>query len=162
MVPEHYINLSCVLELAGRPDEALAALRHGEQLGFAGPLAADIRARAALLKGDAREAARLCAGEGDWYLTVCLAMADHMLGDQTTADAKLAKLRAMLGDSGAYQYARIYAAWGRPEDALSWLETAYRLRDDGMLDLEVDPVFGAIRDRARFKAIEGELGMKAI
>jgi hypothetical protein len=61
------------------------------------------------------------------------------------AEAEIAKFRAWSGDSGAYQYATIYAQWGNFSTALEWLETALRLRDPGLISDENDPLMDPIR-----------------
>jgi TolB-like protein/DNA-binding winged helix-turn-helix (wHTH) protein len=160
LAPELYADQATVFWFARRPDEMLAALRHAEQLGFGGAPADDIRARAAMVKGDAAAAARICAGRKDWAQDVCLAIADHRIAKQADAAAALARLQSTFGDNGAYQYAQIYAAWSQPSEALNWLETAYRIRDDGLLDVEADSVFDSVRQTPRFKAIEDRLELK--
>jgi TolB-like protein/DNA-binding winged helix-turn-helix (wHTH) protein/Tfp pilus assembly protein PilF len=160
LAPELYADLATVFWFARRSDDMLVALRHAEQLGFGGAPADDIKARAALMTGDAAAAARICAGRKDWVQEVCLAIADHRLGKQADAAAALARLRDLFGDNGAYQYAQIYAAWGQPGEALNWLEIAYRVRDDGLLDVEADSIFDSLRQTPRFKAIEDRLELK--
>ena len=51
----------------------------------------------------------------------------------------------MLGDNGAFLYARIYAQRGQPAAALQWLQTAYQLRDPGLIELKIDPALDPIR-----------------
>ena len=65
----------------------------------------------------------------------------------------LAKFKASLSDSGAYQCAEIYAAWGDTGKALMWLDTAMRLRDTGLWHVKTDP----LRSEPRFQAIEQAL-----
>ena len=122
--------------------------------GFGGPPADDIRARAAMMKGDMAAAARICAGGKDWSQHLYLAIADKRLGRYADGNAELALLRSKFGDNGAYEYAQIYAQWGETNEALNWLETAYRLRDDGMLDMEADALVDPLRKSPRFKDIE--------
>jgi len=64
-----------------------------------------------------------------------LAVSYDKLGRRADAEAVLAKLKAVLGDASAYQYATIYAQWGDRAKALEWLETAMRLRDSGLIYL---------------------------
>ncbi len=49
-----------------------------------------------------------------------------------------------------YGVARIYAALGQKEDALHWLETAYRQRAEWMVLLKVDPCLDDLRPYPRF------------
>ena len=81
----------------------------------------------------------------------------HKLGRHADAEAELAKIKATLGQAGAYQYATIYAQWGKHPKALEWLDTAMRLRDPGLELLKTDPLFDPLRDEPRFQAIERAL-----
>jgi len=49
------------------------------------------------------------------------------------------------------QIAIIYAAFGQKEDALSWLEEAFRVRDGNMVLLKVWPAWDSLRSEARFR-----------
>jgi TolB-like protein/Tfp pilus assembly protein PilF len=51
----------------------------------------------------------------------------------------------------AYFVSRIYAALGKTEEALKWLETAYREHCEWTVLLKVDPRFDSLRDDARFQ-----------
>jgi hypothetical protein len=61
------------------------------------------------------------------------------------------------GNDAAYQYAAIYTQWGDRPTALTWLETAMRLRDPGLVQLRTDPLMDPLREEARFRSIEREL-----
>ncbi|MGH8199402.1 MAG: TPR end-of-group domain-containing protein [Steroidobacteraceae bacterium] len=50
------------------------------------------------------------------------------------------------GDSGAYDYATIYAQWGQVAKALDWLDTAVRLRDSGLVELKAEPDLDPLRE----------------
>lgn len=54
-----------------------------------------------LMKRDAESARRDCEAGGDWPQVACLAMAYHALGRQGEAEAQMAKLHDIMGDSGA-------------------------------------------------------------
>jgi hypothetical protein len=45
-----------------------------------------------------------------------------VFGRNDEADAELVKLKADMGNEGAYQYATIYAQWGARAKALEWLD----------------------------------------
>jgi hypothetical protein len=79
------------------------------------------------------------------------------LGRHADAEAELSKLKATGGDTSAYQYSTIYAQWGDRAKALEWLETAWRLRDSGLVYLKIDPLMDPLRQEPRFQAIEREL-----
>jgi TolB-like protein/tetratricopeptide (TPR) repeat protein len=139
--------------------DALAASRHGSALVATGPPGGDEAtwALAWLALGRADMAARICAPNKTWEETLCLAIAAHRLGNFAEAQSRLAALRTLLGERGAYNYAQIYAQWGAPENALAWLETAYRLHDTGIVQLKVDPLMDPIRARPEFADIEHRL-----
>jgi TolB-like protein/Flp pilus assembly protein TadD len=156
--PAVYTAMAWSLMLARRYDEALVAQRHARllmndgnarhsgQLGYV-----------ELLEGDAQSARRDCEAGHDWLQVACLAMAYHALGRQGEAEAQLARLHGMMGDSGAYNYATIYAQWGRTADALRWLGTAFQLHDSGLAILRVDPMLDPIRGTPEYKEIEKRL-----
>jgi TolB-like protein/tetratricopeptide (TPR) repeat protein len=108
--------------------------------------------------GALQSARASCETEPDyWASQQCLAVIYHKLGKHADAEAELAKLNAALGDSAAYQYATIYAQWGDRAKALEWLETAWRLRDGGLLYLKTDPLLDPLRQEPRFQAVMREL-----
>jgi hypothetical protein len=89
---------------------------------------------------------------------MCLAIAYNKLGRQPEAEMEWAKAKSVLGDNGAYLYARIFAQWGQPAAALQWLQTAYRLRDPGLIELKADPALNPIRATPQYKALVRALG----
>jgi len=93
----------------------------------------------------------------DWLSQWCLAVVYAKLGRRTEAEAELKKYQTSLGDSGAYQYATIYAQWGDRAKALEWLDTAMRLRDPGLEYLKTDPLMDPLRQEPRFQAVMREL-----
>ncbi|MGC1646545.1 MAG: tetratricopeptide repeat protein, partial [Candidatus Sulfotelmatobacter sp.] len=93
----------------------------------------------------------------DTYNHMCLAIAYQQQNRTSEALAEIAKIRQPLGDAGAYQYAEIYAQWGEVSSALQWLETAYRLRDPGLVSLKADELLDPLRKEPRFQKIEREL-----
>jgi tetratricopeptide (TPR) repeat protein len=139
--------------------EALAASQHGSALVATGPAGGDeaTSALAWLALGRPDMAASICTPNKTWQETMCLAIVEQRLGHIARAQTRLAALRALLGDRGAYNYAQIYAQWGAPENALAWLGTAYRLHDTGIVQLKVDPLMDPIRARPEFADIERRL-----
>jgi len=109
--------------------------------------------------GDFEKMRAVCesVGEGVNDLQDCLALAYHKLGRQADAETALARFKASQGDAGAYGYATIYAQWGNTREALTWLETALRLRDAQLVSLKTDALLDPLRQEPRFKAIEREL-----
>ena len=108
--------------------------------------------------GDLERARALCETKQDSGVSpVCLAVVYAKLGRGADAEAELAKLRAAEGDSGAYDYATIYAQWGDRRQALEWLETAVRLRDPSLVSLKTDPLMDPLRKEPRFQAVMRKL-----
>ncbi len=107
-----------------------------------------------LMQGKAEAARQTCATTPEWEGSECLAVVYHALGKKAEALAELAKLRAVLGDTGSYYYACIYAQWGQPADALSWLRRAVELRDPGLAELTTDPLLDPIRGQPGFRDIQ--------
>jgi hypothetical protein len=62
-----------------------------------------------------------------------------------------------MGDTGAYDYATVYAQLGDATKALGWLETAWRLRNSSLVYVKTDFLLDPLRKEPRFQAIEREL-----
>ncbi len=83
----------------------------------------------------------------------CLALAYHALGKMTQAAAELEELKTLDGDLGAATYAAIYAQWGDPSAALTWLATAERVNRASLATVKVDWMFDPIRGQPEFQAL---------
>ncbi len=143
-----------ILFMARHYDEAAEALHHAAVLGDGlRPVYVGLLGGVELMQGQAQAAATLCAPAANLEEKEVLAIADRQLGRQAEAEASLAKLRADQGDAGAFSYAEIYAQWGQTAEALTWLETAARLRDPGLAEVGIDPMLDPIRGEARFRAV---------
>jgi TolB-like protein len=130
------------------------ALSLNPQLG--GPTA--FRGLAHKWLGDLDAALQSCSTPPiNTYNHVCLAIVYHQQNHASEAQAEVSKIRETLGDTGAYQYVEIYAQWGDVSSALQWLETAYRMRDAGLVSLKVDEMLDPLRKEPRFQKIEREL-----
>jgi serine/threonine-protein kinase len=155
LTPRTYLRLAEIQTTARHFADAQDTLRRGEVLEIA-PSSSDTDDQAwlDLLQGHFAAARRTCASASDSTLIECLAIAEHALGNTGDAATWLARLRKRLGDTGAMSYAEIYAQWGQTDDALHWLEEAYRLRDTGLTSIKVDALLDPIRETVRFKDIE--------
>ncbi len=150
-----------ILFMARRYDEAAEALHHAAVLGDGlRPVYVGLLGGVELMRGHPDAAAKLCAPAANLEEKEVLAIASHRLGRQAEAEASLARLRADQGDAGAFSYAEIYAQWGQTADALTWLETAARLRDPGLAEVGIDPMLDPIREEARFRAVQAELAAR--
>jgi len=91
------------------------------------------------------------------YNLVCLAMVYHQQGRIPEAKEALTKITRTLGDAAAMQYVEIYAQWNDVPAALSWLDTAYQLRDVGLASLKRNELLDPLRSESRFQAIGRKL-----
>jgi hypothetical protein len=93
------------------------------------------------------------------YHRASLVLAFHALGRDGEADAALRDLTLHNAHDGAYQIAEMYAALGRLNDAMTWLERAYLQHDSGLWVMQVDPVLRKLADNERFIALKAKLHM---
>ena len=151
-------DLALDLYYARLYEPALEALRHEAALTpLHTPSDADLLGSIEFFKGDAEASRQACAGGTNWNQNECLAIAYHALGKPGEALAQFAKLRAILKDDGAFNYAEVYAQWGQTAEALAWLARAYALHDSGLVELKATPTLDPIRDTPEFKDIERRL-----
>jgi TolB-like protein/Flp pilus assembly protein TadD len=151
--------LGRVLQVLRRYPEAIAAYKDAQALSPAtpGPWVGLIGLTYYQL-GDFESARASCEQHRDNSDSrSCLAMTYDKLGRHAAAEAELAKFKAIQGDTGAYEYATIYAQWGNRAQALEWLETALRLRDPALVQLKADSLLDPLRKEPRFQAIERQL-----
>jgi TolB-like protein/Tfp pilus assembly protein PilF len=80
------------------------------------------------------------------------AIAHHHLQQKDEAVAALQKLISTMGESSSYQIAEVYAQWGDADNAMSWIERGYNIRDPGLQYISLDSLFDPIRDDPRFQA----------
>ncbi len=159
LTAKSYYSLAWTNYLAGRWRPALAALDHAQQLGATQTVyVAALRGQIALMQGNPAAARAVCQGKVSWEIDVCLAMANHALSRLDEAAADMARLSNALGETGAYNYAQVYAQWGQADKALHWLEVAYGLRDTGLILLKADPLLLPLRQTPEFRTLEKRLG----
>jgi TolB-like protein/Flp pilus assembly protein TadD len=154
--PNAYRILGLILLYTRHFHDAVVAYDRALRLNPQAVQAAASRGLAQFALGDYAAAQQSCSIPPlDWYSHLCLAIVWHKLNRETEANAELAALRASAADENdqAYQYAEVYAQWGSPAQALDWLETAYRVRDPGLLQLKVDYLLDPIRREPRFQTI---------
>jgi len=80
------------------------------------------------------------------------AIAYHHLQHREEAVAALQALISTMGESASYQIAAVYAQWADADNAMSWLERGYIIRDPGLPDVGANKLFDPIRDDPRFQA----------
>ena len=80
------------------------------------------------------------------------AIAYHHQQRQDEAVAALQSLISTMGESSSFQIAAVYAQWGDADNAMSWLERGYVIRDPGLTYLGSNFLFDPIQDDPRFQA----------
>jgi TolB-like protein len=155
--PRSQRTLGITLYNARRYSDAIAA-NQADVAFEPSPTAYARRGESFYALGDFESARISCEAKLDyWRSQACLAVTYDKLGRHADAEVMLGKLKTKMGDASAYQYAQIYAQWGNLSKALEWLETAWRLRDPGLLYLKTDPLLDPLRDEGRFQTIETAL-----
>jgi TolB-like protein/Flp pilus assembly protein TadD len=155
---QSHIVLGRALYAARRYEEAVAAFAEVISLDPDFKAAYADRGFAYYGLGDLERARASCETKPDyWGSQQCLSVIYDKLGRHADAEAELSKMKAAGGDASAYQYATIYAQWGNLPKALEWLETAWRLRDPGLVQLKTDPLLDPLRKEPRFQGIVREL-----
>ena len=158
LAPSAYTALGYAQQALRDYDGALASLRHARLLGADPADIAMMEAIVALERGDNQVAAQDCAhGAKGWLNDLCLAVAEHRPGQVSDAMFHFAALRATLGMNGAFQYAEVYAQWRQPDEAVKWLEMAYRTHDTGLATMRTDVLLDPIRQTPQYATIERQL-----
>ena len=81
------------------------------------------------------------------------------LGRREEAVAALQALISGAGESASFQIAGVYAQWGDTDNAMSWLERGYVIRDPGLAFLGNTFAFDPIRDDPRFEALMRKMNL---
>ena len=89
----------------------------------------------------------------DFFRHTLMAIILDSLGDRSGAQQHVDEMTLAYGDSASYQYGQIYAQWGDPDTAMTWLETALEIHDPGIITSGGDPLLNPLRDEPRFKEI---------
>ena len=141
-------------------DAAIAAAQDALAIDPHDPYTLGLRGTAYYALGRFESARESCVSQPDyWLVQQCLVLAYDKLGRRADAEAALSKLKASEGDSAAYQYAEIFAQRGDRDQALTWLETALRLRDPGLYSIKTDPLLDPLRKEPRFQAVIRDLNL---
>lgn len=88
------------------------------------------------------------------------AIAYHHLQQRDKAAEALQELISTAGESAAFQIAIVYAQWGDANNAMSWLQRGYIIRDPGLQYVTVIDLFGPIEDDPRFQAFVRKMGLR--
>jgi len=111
--------------------------------------------------GDVERALEIASAEPLGFMNhTALAILHHRLGDPHAAQEHVDSMSADYGDSASYQYGQIYTQWGEIDTALSWLETAWEIRDPGLLQAGTDGLLDPLRDEPRFNKVLESAGLR--
>lgn len=145
----------------GRFEDALNILDHIQEIDPGRPLTHWSLGVLWLRQGDYQQALNEFSVEPFEFLKLTgEAIAHHHLQQQEQAVASLQTLISKMGESSSFQIAAVYAQWGDANNALSWLERAYTIRDPGLLYLGVTSLFDPLREDPRFKAFIRRMNFK--
>ncbi len=145
-------------ESIGEFAEATKEIDHALALNPNNGIAPTLRGIMALDQGDPERAIAICkVAPAIWQSQLCLALSYDKVHMRSEADAQIAAMLASLGNACAFQFAEIYAQRGDIPKALEWLETAYRLRDPGLISLKTDRWLEPLRQEPRYLALTRKL-----
>jgi TolB-like protein len=158
--PTAYRTLAIVLDDLHRYREAIEAANRALSLGPGDQRQAALRGLSLLHLGESEPARQSCETPPlDWESQLCLAIAYDKLHRRPDAEAQVAAMKAAMGDAPAFQYSEIYAQWGDIPKSLDWLETAYRLKDPGIVMVKADEFLTPARNEPRFQEILRKLNL---
>ena len=156
----------CVLVNAGRASEGLQAVASVHEMDPGYPIAHNSRARALLAlhrPAEAYDAAQrgLARGGSIPAILATCGVAAARSGRPGIAREVLSALES--ADQGGYvsrvQLARLHAALGEADQAVTRLEEAYARRDAEMTELACEPEWRAIRGHEGFEALVARMGL---
>jgi hypothetical protein len=82
-------------------------------------------------------------------------------GNKAAVEQKVQRMQQLFGDAASYQYAEIFAQAGDKERALASMDSAWAIRDGGLINIRVDPFLDPIRNEPRFQAIVKKMNFPA-
>jgi tetratricopeptide (TPR) repeat protein len=145
--------LANALTSRGETEEALAIFNHLREVDPERPVLNWSLGRLWFKEGAYRKALDEFSQEKFEFLALTgQAIAHHHLGQRDEAVAALQTLISTMGESSSYQIAQVYAQWGDFDNAMSWLERGYNIRDPGLQYLGVDVYTKPLRADPRFQA----------
>jgi TolB-like protein/thioredoxin-like negative regulator of GroEL len=137
----------------GQYDEAQRILDHLRDIDPDRPGLYATRARLWFDRGDYQGALEEFSREPfEFFKLTGQAIMLHHLQQPEQAKLKLQQLISTMGESSSYQIAEVYAQWGDADNAMTWLERGYNIRDPGLQYIATDRFFNPIKDDPRFQA----------
>jgi len=145
--------------LAGRLDEAIAALRTVLKLSPGSAASHQQLGEVLLLKGDIKAALAEIQQEPEegWRLAG-LSMVYHALGRRAESDTALKELIGKYEQTMSYNLAYVLAYRGEPDRAFEWLEKAVKYRDTALGAMPFDPMLESVHSDPRWLPLLRRLG----
>jgi TolB-like protein len=148
-----YYELSSMFASAGRLDEAEVAIRKAMQISPSYVWAHYQLGNVLLLSRKPAEALAVFQQEPDPEAHFYgLALANYALGHRQASDAALEQLTQLAASDWAYGIAAAHAYRGEIDQAFTWLDRAYALKDVDLSIFKGNPVFAKIWPDPRYKA----------
>ena len=148
------------LVMMGRHAEAAAEYARVVELNPAAPWAHAGLGLSFILQGKFEEGVNAAqADAAEWARLLITALGRFGQKRLPEADAALAQMTVKFGDTAAYQIAEIHAFRGEKDLAFSWLESAFRQRDAGLLNLQHDPFLANLMDDSRWPIFLRKTGL---
>jgi TolB-like protein/DNA-binding winged helix-turn-helix (wHTH) protein len=148
---DSYLDQGYLLYAAGRYDEAQASLQKALDLNPQAALVHLTLGKILILEGKPQQALVEIEKEpSEWGKFTAQALAYHALGREQDSNAALADLIAKYNLDAAYQVAQVYAYQGESNKAFEWLERAYKQRDPGLPEINIDPLFKNLHHEPKY------------
>lgn len=93
----------------------------------------------------------------EWSRDFGIALAEHTLGNEAGSRQALDELIRTNAHEAPYQIGQVYAWRGDHDQALEWLERAYRNRDPGLPYVKIDVFYKSLHGDPRFAALLDKL-----
>jgi TolB-like protein len=90
---------------------------------------------------------------------LAMASARHALGQPAAADEDLAKMIEQYGHEWPYNIAYVVAFRGQADSAFEWLEKAIDIKDTGLTELHVQPLFASLHSDPRWSPMLERVGL---
>jgi TolB-like protein/DNA-binding winged helix-turn-helix (wHTH) protein/Tfp pilus assembly protein PilF len=158
--PIGYNNLAFVYAMAGKSDEAIAAVKTLLMLAPEYNAAHYTWAKALLLKGEREAALEIINQEPSevWRL-IGQAIAYSALNRTNESDEALNQLIGRYAEDWAYYIAVVFAFRGNSDRAFYWLDIATRNHDASLTYAAIEPLLANIHDDSRWSPFLERIGM---
>jgi TolB-like protein/Flp pilus assembly protein TadD len=159
-------HLGLAYYMARRYDDAIAELRPLVEIDQSFALGHLFLAMAYAWRGSYQQAlaeADKCGEFEDWCLARAVVLSHARTGQPERGLEAIGRMKVIARTRAvdAIQFARAYAALGRRDDSLAWLEKAYSGRNIDLIMLRVDSDWDLLRGDSRFADLIRRVGIPA-